>query len=64
MEDFLKRMLVEREDLTGKVKRLGRVITDKPFRISDEELDLMKSQLSGMKTYLEALSKRIKLHES
>lgn len=62
MEDFIKRMLTEQEELTGKMKKLEKAIDENPFRISDNEIEIMKEQLAGMKTYSAALAKRIDLH--
>ena len=69
MEQFVKRMIDERDNLAGKVKRLDAFINDTSAQskfkaLSKEEQELDKKQLEFMKGYLSCLQERIKLHTS
>lgn len=69
MEQFVKRMIDERDNLAGKIKRLDAFISDtspqsKFKTLSKEEQELDKKQLEFMKGYLSCLQERIKLHTS
>ena len=67
MELFVKRMIDERDNLAGKVKRLDAFINDTSAQSkfkSKEEQELDKKQLEFMKGYLSCLQERIKLHIS
>jgi Tfp pilus assembly protein PilN len=53
---------IEQEQLDAKVKKLEAFLTDKD-KLKDlklKQIQLLHKQLSGMKTYLEALTERIK----
>ena len=63
MEQFVVRMIREKEDLEGKIKRLAKALSDtSTSRISSEEKPIMEDQLHHMKDYLECLEKRIEMH--
>lgn len=69
MEQFVKRMKNEAEDLEGKVNRLEKFVNDdsaqsKFKQLSKEEQEMDKQQLAYMKGYLGILKQRIKLHEN
>ena len=59
LKDKLK---AEQEQLDAKVKKLEAFLTnkDKLKDIKFKQIQLLHKQLSGMKTYLEALTERIK----
>ena len=67
MEQFVKRMIDERDNLAAKVKRLSAFISDTSAQskfkaLSKEEQELDKKQLEFMKGYLSCLQERIKMH--
>lgn len=59
MKEFVKRMLIERDDLRGKIKRAKKAIENPPFTSDAEGLEMLKKQVEGMETYLMWLEKRI-----
>ena len=62
MEEFVKKMIREKEDVEGKKKHLTKALESSNYRISDEEKKLIEEQLGHMSGYLETLNKRISLH--
>ena len=63
MEDFVKRMIAEKEELKERVDILNKFMnTDMHNKLSDYESELLNSQLSAMEEYLRLLSCRIGLY--
>ena len=48
MKEFVKRMLIERDDLRGKIKRAKKAIENPPFTSDAEGLEMLKKQVEGM----------------
>lgn len=65
MEDYIKRMIDEFNQLEEKASKLNLFIeTNDIFKtLSKEKQDLMRLQLQGMRVYEYALNKRIALEE-
>lgn len=59
MENYIKRMFVEREDLQGKIKRAKSAVANDSFRIDQKQKELLKHQIEGMEIYLKFLNYRI-----
>lgn len=59
MQIFIKKMLVERDDLKGKINKAEKVINNPPYGSDKEGLNMLSKQLEGMKTYLYWLNERI-----
>lgn len=62
MEDFKKRLKVEREELNNKIIKLGQFVNSDKFKtLDDENRTLLLLQHYMMNQYLEVLDKRISL---
>lgn len=61
MELHVKRMLVEKEDLDGKIKRVKALILTNPYGLSTNEKSLLQEQVGYMEQYREVLDKRIEI---
>lgn len=61
MLQFVKRMITEREDLEGKIKRLRAALENRDLHLGKEQVDLINQQLEHMSGYNDTLCKRIAL---
>lgn len=61
-EQFVVKMIREKEDLEGKIRHLKKALESDNSRISAKEKELMTSQLEHMSGYLHDLEERISLH--
>ena len=59
MPDYLKRMLQEKEDLEGKIKKAKKAIENQPFGTDQEDMNLLETQVGYMEQYLDVLNRRI-----
>jgi len=59
MPEYLKRMLQEREDLEGKIKRAKKAVENQPFGTDQEDMNLLEAQVGYMEQYLDVLNRRI-----
>lgn len=65
MEQFVVKMIREKEDLEGKIKHLSKALEEtSTSRVSSEEKELMRDQLGSMRGYLKCLEQRIELHSN
>lgn len=63
MEEYVKRMILERENLTEKINKLADFILSDDFRkVERKERRKMHKQLKFMGKYREVLNDRIALH--
>lgn len=60
MQEFVKKMITERDDLKGKIKKCEKVIQNPPFCSDKEGIELLTKQVAAMKDYLYWLEHRIK----
>lgn len=60
MQEFVKKMITERDDLKGKIKRAEKAIENPPFGTDKESIELLTKQVAAMKDYLYWLEHRIK----
>ncbi len=63
-EQFVVKMIREKEDLEGKIRHLSKALESDNSRISAKEKELMESQRNHMIGYLHDLEKRISLHNN
>lgn len=63
MQEFLKRMYIEKDDLEGKIKKAKKAIENPPFGSDTEGLRMLAEQVKAMESYLYWLNERI-THES
>lgn len=59
MQQFVEKMVKERDELNAKIKKLGAAANNPPFGVNEEKLDLIKRQLTAMNQYLDCLNKRL-----
>ena len=59
MQEFIKRMLTERDDLKGKISRAKKAVENPPFGADAKSIDLLKAQIKPMEEYLSILEQRI-----
>lgn len=60
MQNFIKRMLTERDDLKGKISRDKKAVENPPFGADAKSMELLKCQIKPMEEYLDFLEQRIK----
>lgn len=59
MPDYIKRMLQEKEDLEGKIKRAKKAVENPPYGMDLEGKNLLETQIGYMEQYLDVLNLRI-----
>lgn len=60
MQQFIKKMITERDDLKGKIARCRKALENPPFGSDQEGMNLLETQVGFMKQYLDVLERRIK----
>ncbi len=63
MKQYVERMKIEREDLTGKIKRAKKVVENVPFGMDKTQVLLLAEQIKAMEVYLNCLDERMKYEE-
>lgn len=63
MQEYVKRMIIEKEDLEGKIKKAKKAIENPPFGADTEGMNLLNTQVGFMEQYLDVLKRRIKHEE-
>lgn len=61
MLDYVKRMIQEKEDLEGKIRKMQKILDGNPFGMTEEEKNLLETQVGYMTQYLYVLEKRIEI---
>ena len=61
MQDYVKRMIIERDDLVGKIKRAKKAVENPPYGASANGLRMLSEQIKAMEQYEYWLSERLKL---
>ena len=64
MQEYIKRMIVERDDLKGKITKAKKALENPPYGSDEEGLNLLALQLTHMESYLNVLERRIKYEEA
>lgn len=59
MELYKKRMIIEKEDLQGKIKKAKKAIELPPYGMDKHALVLLAKQIEYMEGYLRILKERI-----
>ena len=59
MQEYVKKMMVEKKDLEGKIKKAKKVVTEQPFGINKKQIVLLVDQIKAMEEYLDRLNIRI-----
>ena len=63
MEDFVKRMIIEKEELKERIDKLNKFMNTEVYGgLSDYESELLNNQLATMEEYLKLLSCSIGLY--
>ena len=63
MQEYVKRMLVEKDNLVGKIKKAKKAIENPPFGSDEEGMNLLNTQVGFMEQYLDVLKRRIEHEE-
>lgn len=63
MQEYLKRMYSERDDLAGKIKRAKKAVETPPFGSDAEGIRMLAEQIKPMENYLYWLNERIEHEE-
>lgn len=63
MQEYIRKMITERDDLKGKISRVKKAIENPPYGADKTSIELLELQLEPMQKYLAILDKRIE-HES
>ena len=64
MQNYVTRMMQEKEDLQGKIKRAKKVIENIPFGMDKTQIMLLGKQIKIMEEYLDCLSERLVYEEN
>lgn len=64
MQNYVTRMIQEKEDLQGKIKRAKKVIENIPFGMDKTQIMLLGKQIKIMEEYLDCLSERLVYEEN
>ena len=59
MQQYLERMIKEKEDLEGKIKRAKKAIENPPYGMDKTQSALLVKQVKAMEEYLACLTERI-----
>lgn len=59
MKLYVERMIKERDDLKGRIKKAKNALENNPFDMTDIGFELLKKQVEAMETYLDVLNQRI-----
>ena len=59
MQEFVKKMIVERDDLKGKIKKAKKAVENPPYGSTTDGLRMLSEQITAMEQYLCWLEKRI-----
>ena len=64
MQEFLKRMYTERDELNGRIKKAKKAIKTPPFGSDSEGLRMLAEQTKAMESYAYWLGERITHEEA
>lgn len=59
MKQHVERMVREKEDLEGKIKKAKAALEKRPFDMTDIGFELLTKQVEAMESYLNVLNQRI-----
>lgn len=64
MKLYVERMIKERDDLKGRIKKAKAALEKNPFDMTDIGKELLAEQVKEMKSYLAILNQRIEYESS
>ena len=59
MKQYVERMVREKEELEGKIKKEKKALESNPFDMTETGRFLLEKQVKAMESYLEALTERL-----
>lgn len=59
MQLYVERMIKERDDLKGKIRKAKAALENKPFDMTEIGEELLTEQVKAMESYLNILNQRI-----
>lgn len=59
MKQYVERMVKEKEDLAGKIKKAKAALEKRPYDMTDTGFELLKAQVKAMEAYQTALKERL-----
>lgn len=59
MKQYVERMIREKDDLKGKLKKAKAALENRPFDMTDIGFELLAKQVEAMESYLNVLNQRI-----
>lgn len=59
MKQYVEKMVREKEDLEGKIKRAKSALVNRPFDMTEIGFSLLEKQVVAMEGYLAALKERL-----
>jgi hypothetical protein len=59
MPQYYERMVQEKIDLEGKLKKAKKIVEDIPYRMDKTQIVLLAEQIKYMTSYLDCLNERI-----
>lgn len=59
MQKYIERMITEKNDLSGKIKRAENAVLNPPYGSDKHGLSLLAEQIKAMKSYESILQERI-----
>lgn len=59
MQNFIKKMIAERDDLKGKISRAKKAVENPPYGADTKSIELLNAQIKPMEEYLDILEQRI-----
>ena len=63
MKLYVERMIKERDDLKGKIKKAKAALENNPFDMTETGKELLTEQVKSMESYLAILNQRIELYK-
>lgn len=59
MKQYVERMVREKDDLKGRIKKAKAALEKRPFDMTDIGFELLTKQVEVMESYLDVLNRRI-----
>lgn len=59
MQEFVRRMISERDELSGRIKKARKALENPPFGAGEDGMRMLAEQVKAMEQYLYWLGKRI-----
>lgn len=59
MQEYVKRMIIEKKELDGRISKAKKAVENPPYGADSESINLLKEQVVFMESYSAVLGKRI-----